>query len=156
MVISRPGHVPGGKKISKIFLHLWWVLNNIYALKKMTVQTFFSYSARIFHAASERTLTEKTQMFILWAKLLSLIHLCHLRLYTICFEILIVSLIAKCSHFFMYTPRFQKKCFVMEMWFYSLEFVNGYFQAWMEKSWGKKSPKSWKSVIFIFVHLCWV
>jgi len=37
----------------------------------------------VFRAARERTLTEKTCMFILLIKLLSLIHLCHLRLFKV-------------------------------------------------------------------------
>jgi len=59
-------------------------------------------------------------MCILFFKLLSLIHLSHLRLYTVCFGILFVILNTTCSHFFMYTPRFFKNVF-MEMWFEVLD-----------------------------------
>jgi len=47
-------------------------------------------------------------MFILLIKLLSLIHLSDLRLYSVCFGILIVSLNTTFSDFFMFTPRFHK------------------------------------------------
>jgi len=46
-----------------------------------------------------------------------LIHLSHLRLFTVCFGILFVSLNTKCSHFFMFIRRDLKKCLVMWMWF---------------------------------------
>jgi len=65
-----------------------------------------SYS-QIFHAASKRTVTEKTWMFILLITLLSLIHLSHFRWFTVCFRILIVGLNTKSSHF-MFTPRFHQ------------------------------------------------
>jgi len=42
------------------------------------------------------------------SKLLSLVHLYNLRLYTVCFGIIIVSLNTTCSHFFMFTLRFHK------------------------------------------------
>jgi len=61
-----------------------------------------------YKPASERTLPEKTEMFIPLIKLLSHIHLGHLSLYTVCFGILIISLNTKCYHFFMYTLRFHK------------------------------------------------
>jgi len=70
-------------------------------------QHTLSYS-HIFCAASERTLTEKTYMFILVIKLLFLIHLCHLRLYTVCLGSIIVSLNTTFSHFFMFALRFHK------------------------------------------------
>jgi len=53
-------------------------------------------------------------------KLCFLINLSHLRLYTVCLGILIVSLNTTFSHFFMYTPRFKKMFghgnFVLKSW----------------------------------------
>jgi len=40
----------------------------------------FILAAHIFRAASERTVSKKTYLFILLIKLLSLIHFCSLRL----------------------------------------------------------------------------
>jgi len=72
-------------------------------------------------------------MFILFIKLLYLIHLSLLRLYTLCFRILIVSLNTTFSHFFT-------KCLVMEMWFKVLE-----------KSWNPIGQHAYDPCLTIFM-----
>jgi len=76
----------------------------------------------LLYAASERTV--KTYTFILLIKLLSLIHLCHLRFILYALE---SSLLVQIQHFLTCIHRDFTKCFVVEIWFKVLE-------------------KSWKSI----------